>query len=118
MDDEEDRLGLFYQLGWVNQPQAFIRHYQGLGMVYKNPFSEGKDALGLAYARANFSALGRNSLVLNNAQAEQVFELNYTYKISSFLTFQPAWQLILHPALRSNTQSTSVFMLRFHFLKG
>ena len=118
MEDEEDRLGLFYQLGWVNQPYAVVRHYQGLGMVYKNPFAEGKDALGLAYARANFSALGRNSMVLNNAQAEQVFELNYTYKIASFLTLQPTWQLILHPALRSNTPSTSVFMLRFHFLKG
>ena len=118
MEDEEDRLGLFYQLGWVNQPQAVVRHYQGLGMVYKNPFTEGKDALGLAYARANLSALGRNSLVLNDAQAEQVFELNYTYKIASFLTLQPAWQLILHPALRSNTPSTSVFMLRFHVLKS
>ena len=84
MEDEEDRLGLFYQLGWVNQPQAVVRHYQGLGMVYKNPFTEGKDALGLAYARANLSALGRNSLVLNDAQAEQVFELNYTYKIAFF----------------------------------
>ena len=67
MEDEEDRLGLFYQLGWVNKPQAVVRHYQGLGMVYKNPFTEGKDALGLAYARANLSALGRNSLVLNDA---------------------------------------------------
>ena len=87
-------------------------------MVYKNPFSEGKDALGLAYARANFSALGRNTLVLNNGQAEQVFELNYTYKIVPFLTLQPAWQLILHPALRFKTSSTSVFMLRLHVLKG
>ena len=116
-EDKKDLLGLFYQLGWVSQPQAIVRHYQGLGMVYNSLFAEGKDTFGLAYARANFSALGRNNVVLNDAQAEQVFEFNYTYKITSFLTLQPAWQLILHPALRSNTPSTSVFMLRFHVLK-
>ena len=112
---ENNQLALFYQFGWLNQINAVVKHYQGVGMVLKRLFTEQKDAFGIAYARANFSPFGRNNFTVNGTKSEQVLELNYTYDVSTYIKLQPSWQKIVHPALTNDFSSTSVFIFRLTF---
>ena len=94
---------------------ALIPFSFGVGMVYKGLFTEQKDAFGIAYARANFSTFGQNNFTVNGTKTEQVFELNYTYDVTTYIKLQPSWQKIVHPALTNDFSSTSVFIFRLTF---
>ena len=111
-DQSHPLWGLFYQLGWVAKSAPVVSNYQGLGIVRTGLFTDTKDGMGIAFARAGLSSIWQDQLGTLSQHSESVIEMTYYYQPQKFLRIQPNWQYIFNPAQKSGSTNAMVFLLR------
>jgi porin len=96
-DDPEDEqgVGVFFQLGWVPSRYNEIGTVYGTGLQWTGPIpARDADVLGVGFFHASLS--GRVQ-ALEGRYAESVFETYYKIQIAKFLSIKPDIQIVFDP---------------------
>lgn len=123
--------GMFFRASWndgKNETWAFteIDHAISGGYVKDNLFGRKQDRFNIGFALNGISNLHRQYLAqggygfiigdgkLPNYGLETIFEINYSAKITDWLTVTPDYQFVLNPAYNKDRGPVHALALRVH----